>query len=327
MAPEKRGKTFWLIEMLMRALRARCHVAFFSIGDMTERQIKRRLDSYLMKRNWRYNNSTTKKILDHYFPVIDCWLNQTDQCSRKERRGNNNGHILGSSGEMPSPFDIKKHTPCHFCIENFKPTYWFRKYDRGEPYVKEDAWESGLKFSKVISENAFKLLAYPNRTVNVSDLDDQFDVWEYQDNFIVDVVIIDYADNLAPEKGSNEFRHQQNILWQTMRALSMKRHCLVITATQSDAQSYNAKIMSLKHFSEDKRKYAHVTAMYGLNQNDEEKVNGILRINPVLVREDDFNRMGQVAVLQNLSIGRPFMGSFWHRSYEDILRELGDHHN
>ena len=60
---------------------------------------------------------------------------------------------------------------------------------------------------------------------------------------------------------------KQNEIWKNLRALSQSRNCLVLTATQADAKSYEKNVLTMSNYSEDKRKFAHVTAMYGLNQD------------------------------------------------------------
>ena len=84
-----------------------------------------------------------------------------------------------------------------------------------------------------------------------------------------------------------------------------------MTATQAAASSYKKDTIDLTDFSEDKRKFAHVTAMYGMNQTPEEKKLGILRLNELVVRESDFDSTRQVKVLQCLSRGRPLIGSYF----------------
>jgi len=86
---------------------------------------------------------------------------------------------------------------------------------------------------------------------------------------------------------------------------------LVVTATQADAASFESNTLKMHNFSEDKRKYGHVTAMYGLNQTDpEEKDLRIMRINELAIREGAASVMNQVRLLQCLEIGRPFLGSY-----------------
>ena len=77
------------------------------------------------------------------------------------------------------------------------------------------------------------------------------------------------------------------------------------------AASYDVKVMTAKHFSEDKRKNAHLTGMLGLNQTEEEKKRGIMRPGWVLLREGKFSSYDTVNVLQCLEIGQPILDS-WH---------------
>ena len=86
----------------------------------------------------------------------------------------------------------------------------------------------------------------------------------------------------------------------------------MLTATQADAESYKKGTLSLTNFSEDKRKYAHVTAQYGLNQDPygREKKLGVMRINEIVVREGEFSADNEVYVLQDLTMGRPYLESF-----------------
>jgi len=144
------------------------------------------------------------------------------------------------------------------------------------------------------------------------ELDGTLNLWERQDGFVPDMIVVDYADLMTVQHRMYE-RHKQNQVWMSLRRISQERHCLLITATQADAASYERGLLRLSNFSEDKRKYAHVTAMYGLNQDPKgrEKQLGIMRINEMVVREDDFSNARQVTVLQNLHRGRPFLGSYW----------------
>lgn len=61
LAPEKRGKTFMLLELSLRAIRQKANVAFFEAGDMTESQILRRICVYIAKKSDRRN--TVRSVL------------------------------------------------------------------------------------------------------------------------------------------------------------------------------------------------------------------------------------------------------------------------
>jgi len=98
-----------------------------------------------------------------------------------------------------------------------------------------------------------------------------------------------------------------------LRGLNQETNSLLITATQADADAYKQNTLRLSNFSEDKRKYAHVTAFYGLNQDSggREKNLGLMRINELILREDKFDMNRQVTVMQALNIGRPIITSYW----------------
>lgn len=157
-----------------------------------------------------------------------------------------------------------------------------------------------------------RLSTYANSTLSVFDLHNLLADWKRQDGWVPDVIIIDYADLLVPGV-KLDYRHQQNHIWKELRRISQETNALVITATQADADSYKRDTISLSNFSEDKRKFAHATAFYGLNQDKDgrEKALGVLRINELLIREGGIQSGKQVCILQCLDIGRPYLGSFF----------------
>jgi replicative DNA helicase len=174
------------------------------------------------------------------------------------------------------------------------------------------AWKAIERWKqKVFMEDGLiKLSTHPNSTLTVSAMDGFFTAWE-NEGWIPDVIVVDYADILAPETKGYEFRNQVNETWKALRRLSQEKHCLVLTATQADADSYDKRTQTMKNFSEDKRKIAHVTGLIGLNQDNDEKKAGIMRLNWLALREGEFNPVRCVHVGQALNIGRPAVVSTW----------------
>jgi len=318
MAAEKRGKTFWLMDLSLRACKHKKNVAFFQAGDMTEDQQLKRFCVYLAQKS-----DKEKYCAEHWASEKDCVHNQRNNCDKKERECNfgifeeKSEKELRAGVHMSELIDAfksnKEYSPCYNCAE-YKTHHW------GVPWVQKipevtplTAKEAKGVISKFFIEHQrhFKLSTHANGTLTIKEIKAILSVWEKQDGFTPDVIVIDYADLL--EDNTKEFRHKQNEIWKGLRGISQERHCLVITATQADAQSYEQDTLKLKNFSEDKRKYAHVTAMYGLNQDkhDREKKIGLMRINEIVIREGDFSNSNEVTVLQDLSRGRPFLGSYW----------------
>jgi len=315
MATEKKGKTFWLIELAMRACKKKKKVAFFEAGDLSDKQLLKRICIYLTKKSDKLKYSG--KMLE---PVKDCILNQTDSCDLEERECDfgifkNMKRSEVTLDELKKLYvENKDYKPCHNCKKFLLSKYgtpWMKEVDTGNPLTSKEAQQAVNDFF-IKYNRQFKISSHPSGSLTLKQAYSILDIWESQEGFVPDVIIFDYPDIMTDEQ-EKESRHKQNKIWMEMRGLSEKKHCLVILVTQTDADSYNKDLLKMSNFSEDKRKYGHVTAMYGLNQDHDgrEKELGIIRINEIVVREGDFSNKRQVYILQNLKRGRPFLTSYW----------------
>jgi hypothetical protein len=301
-----------LIEFACRAAMARNNVAFFCVGDMTERQMTMRFHIWLSKKS-----NMEKYCGDTLVPILDCVKNQENTCELKEREctqglGIEEEDEIGKATFKRAP---KSYCACVKCAKNnpsmFQGTYWYEERRKVKPLTWKEGLKEGRRFTDGLRAREFKLVSFPNTSINVKGIENQLGLWQQFENFVPDVIVIDYADILAPEDAKKEHRHQQNDTWKAMLALSQKWHCLVITATQADAAAFDAVSLKQKNFSEDKRKYGHVTGMLGLNQTEKEKIDGLMRINWLVLREGEFQVNSMCKIIQSLTIGRPILGSFF----------------
>ncbi len=255
LGPEKRGKTFHLIDMAWRAMQQRRKVAFFGVGDMTENQMMKRFAARAVRR------PLYPAVFD--YPV-------------KLKRKNN---------EIKIKYEKKIYTT-HM-----------------QQSELEDAMDKARRLTRS-NKTLLRMSTHSNGTLSVRAMGAILRHWE-QEEWTPDIVVIDYADILAPPQGIKEVRDQINRNWMELRALSQDWHCLVVTATQADAQSYQARSLGMKNFSEDKRKLAHVTGMFGLNQSMEEKQQGLMRLNRIVTREGGHSANQQITVASCLAIANP----------------------
>lgn len=153
-----------------------------------------------------------------------------------------------------------------------------------------------------------KLSCHFNSTLSVDGIESILQDWE-RSVWIPDVIVIDYADILKMQYSKFEGRDAINETWKRLRALSQRRHCLLITATQSDADSYDRNTLKMKNFSDDRRKVDNVTGMIGINQTEDEKGKGIMRLNWISLRDDEFHPSNCVHVAGCLAIGNPAIRS------------------
>ena len=238
MAPEKRGKTNWLMEVTWQAAKQNRRVAFFAAGDMSQRQTIRRFGCRAARRP---RLAETVKI-------------PTELVKNPDGRGVRVSHI-----EDHYPLKMKWEDSQAAC----------RRLMRGRtggPYIN--------------------LWTYANTSLKVTDIDAELKTYGRR-GWVPDLVVVDYADILAPP-GPGDVRDQINMNWKLLKKLSQDWHCCVVTATQTDAASYEAHTLTKSHFSEDKRKFAHVSAMFGINQTESEKTQGVQRINCLARRDGEF---------------------------------------
>lgn len=250
MASEKRGKSWWLLDLTARAFRQRRRVAFFSVGDMSRNQVGRRLGRRLLNAP-KYNG--TYKI-----PVA--WPDANNAPDIEEQE-------LAAVGPASA-------------------------------YAAANRMSQG--------RGNLRVVCYSARTIDALGIEGVLKGWA-EEGWVADVVVIDYADILGPPAGVADSREQINVNWINLRRMSSELHCCVITATQANAKSYTVPLLGPQHFSEDKRKYAHVTAMVGINQMPDEKKLGIYRLNWLQRREGMSDVGNAVSVAGNLDVGCPAM--------------------
>lgn len=300
MGPEKSGKSYFLLELAMQAHRQRCNVVIFDAGDMVQDDWVMRIQSYITRYPKPYD-IRGRKYID--VPVVDCKKNYNNRCRSKERRGDvGYGNFSSIKSAIANGYKL-----CTVCGD-IEPFRLFEKVRITE--ARSDwsfAFRNGQRWQKR-TKKKFRLSCHFNNTLTLRGIENILDTWEYFDGFVPDVIITDYADIMTTDDFMEE-RHKQNHIWKGLRAMSQKKRCLVITATQTAARSYGKKKITKSDFSEDKRKYGHVTRMYAISQTEEEEKINEVRIGEVVAREGR-RKLMQVAVVQCLDVSRFHMGSY-----------------
>lgn len=137
------------------------------------------------------------------------------------------------------------------------------------------------------------------------------DEWERVDNFIPDFVVVDYADILLSASRNNEYRHQINDTFARLRGVSLDRKCCLLTATQANADAWDAAVLTRQNLSEDKRKAAHPTAIIGLNASHYEREQQVAKLNYLVRRDDVCNEYDCLYIAQALPICSPMVKTYF----------------
>lgn len=318
MAPSKRGKSFLLMELAVQAFFERYRVLYISL-EMNEFKMERRF----IRRITAYGDETK----DYIYPCFDCFRNQIDMCKKSIRT--NNIRLRNEKLEKPSIEDFSptmSYKPCTVCRGNgkkdFSPETWFTEIRR-----PKRTFTNTKKVMKGILDmytDNFKLICHPKFSANITDLKGDIERLEVDQDFIPDVIVVDYADILAPEDARVTGRDRIDETWKMFGNLADIRRALVITASQTNRASLKKKNVTQEDAAEDIRKIANVETMIVINQTDEEKKNLVARIAMVAGRDDEFDQYKSVLVLQNFALGQVCLDSEMIIKKPDIKPDMED---
>lgn len=265
-APEKRGKSTILLELMFQAMTLGRKVAMFQLGDLSKVQFDRRFYARVCRRPFFATKpGRMEKIPEFLAPPT-------------------------TGDGLPDIRHVEKR--------------WETNLSEGF------AAKRVAKLRKKHGRDAFRLSVHPARTLSVHGMQNILTRWEEQDGWKPDVVVCDYAELFAALDGkSTGDREQVNQTWLALASLRLAKHYLIITATQTDADSYDSELITMKNFSEDKRKHSHVTGSFALNQTDEEKELGLYRMNWLTGRDWAYNSSKFVYAAGCAAIQSPWMFS------------------
>ena len=299
------GKTWWLLYIALRALFSGYKVLFVSL-EMSERQIIQRI------LHWLTGLPKAKYAGQILIPVFDCIKNQTGECSdgckvSLIKEGDKEKTYYDRTDFIHAPIGYK---PCTKCMgsNDFQPTSWYQPVEREALEIS-----SALRKKKAIERlsavrnKRLKIAQFPSGELTMQGFETYLDNLEYYEGFVSDVIITDYADKF--KRSEREYRHGINEIWEGHKAIAQKRHCLMATGSQSSA-ARSGRDTKRGDWAEDIRKLNLIDIGFAINQNDWEHDNNIYRCGVAKQRHDEFSLVGQVMILNQLRIGRPYINSY-----------------
>lgn len=294
----KRGKTMYMQEIAAQGMFNKLKVAFFSL-EMTDRAMKDRM----------YKRLTGLGKLDDiiYYPVFDCLANQIGICKKPERR---NEIVLRNSIKDPVVWreDYRVCTKCRGKNKDFIPELYYDPMQPGELSVRNIA--KNMKAFEMMFGNRYKGVVYPRFGASYDDIERDLDRFEERDDFIPDIVVVDYANIMRPGKfASNNKIDVINDNWINLARMAGERHCCVVTGGQGNRASLSKGQMSEEDIAEWIGILGHVDVMLALNQLPPEKEAGKIRISTLAHRHKDFNPEHNVICLQRLDVGQTLLDS------------------
>jgi len=145
--------------------------------------------------------------------------------------------------------------------------------------------------------------------INIGDLKAILSELKYQNKFMPDVLILDYADKMTTNKKVNTEREALGIIWKDLRDLALNNNLLLITASQTNRTSWN-KHFTREAIAEDSRKLNEVSCAVGIMADKRDHALG-LRMLRVLKVRDNYYENRDVYCSCNFHIGQPVLQSVW----------------
>jgi hypothetical protein len=308
------GKTWWLWFMSQLAILLGFNTVFFSMEMSTLKMIQRIWQDIAGLPSVDVPTYQLSKDGQILIPVFDCEKNQTNECREvcdvALVKFSGNGEKLGLK---PAYRDASPdYKPCSKCrgTSRFRATAWWKvggKRDRLDPSsaLKKHA---ALDRSGVLKRaGKFHMVEFPSRRYTMDDLITYLNNLEYYEDFIPSVIVTDYADKLK-WKTPGDPRVSIGEIWDSHKGLAQERHCLVITASQSNTMR-SGKQVGRGSWSESQEKEHLLDLGIAFNQSSSDQASGIIRASLAKKRHGQMERVAEVVVLQQLAIGRPYIDS------------------
>jgi len=334
------GKTWWLWFISHLAVLLGYDTVFFSMDTSALKMIQR---------IWQTITGAPSAFLPDYMlgekgglliPVFDCEKNQNGKCRKrrilvesfddeeidgpeKRKKKERKKYMMPcrialvegkeNKGIKPAYKEAKGYYPCTRCRggEDFAVSTWWREISKRERLSPEVALlkHMSLDRSGVLKRaGKFHLVEFPSRRHTMEDLLTYLNNLEYYEGFVPSVIVTDYADKFK-WRTPGDPRVSIGEIWDGHKALAQEKHCLVVTASQSNTMR-SGKQVGRSSWGETIEKEHLLDLGIAFNQSAQDQASGIMRASIAKKRHGRMERAAEVVVLQQLAIGKPYVDSF-----------------
>lgn len=237
----------------------------------------------------------------YLYPVFDCALNATNACSETCRLGNGPDIIGGIINPHYRPCGTGKGCPKYDPIvtQNYKE-------------VQEQSHQNLAVKAKLLArwkEEQFRFVAFTPYSSNILDMERELDRMGYLDKFYPDVVVSDYVGARCPVDPRMAERDHFTYEVKNTKRVCTDRNLLWFDAIQTNRGAMGKQRIDMGDIGEDFRMLQHCDKALGINQTEDEKTMGVLRIGKIAERHMESNYNNFCTVLQKRDHGRIFMES------------------
>lgn len=150
-----------------------------------------------------------------------------------------------------------------------------------------------------------RVKTFPAFSAGVGEVKRYLEMLEIYENFTPHVIVVDYLGAMSsPLTGRDHYDY----LGKKLKGLAEEKKAVLFSGHQGSRKALE-EIVTMKggDVPEDVRLLAHVDVMYGLNQTEEEKEDGKMRVNVVAHRWKKFSSYRQALLLQQPAAGQFYL--------------------
>lgn len=123
----------------------------------------------------------------------------------------------------------------------------------------------------------FVIKEFPTGSATVADLRRMIERFKSR-GIVFDMVIVDYADIMAPERFSDNTQENSKSVYVGLRGLAMQEGFALLTATQTNREGFKATVAKAEHVAEDFNKIRIADLIISINKTEEERQAGQARL-------------------------------------------------
>lgn len=127
------------------------------------------------------------------------------------------------------------------------------------------------------SGGRFVIKEFPSGSATVSDIRRLIERFKSR-GMVFDLVIVDYADIMAPERYTDNQQENSKSVYVGLRGLAMSEGFALLTATQTNREGYKAAVAKAEHIAEDFNKVRIADLLISINKTDEERASKQARL-------------------------------------------------
>lgn len=116
----------------------------------------------------------------------------------------------------------------------------------------------------------FHIKEFPTGCMRVSDLHRLLEAYKAQGTCF-DLVIVDYADLMAPERFTDNVQENSKSIYLNLRGLAMQEGFALLTATQTNREGARKAVATMTDIAEDINKVRIADIVISINRTDEER--------------------------------------------------------